>query len=106
MAYVSLKDWRSRLAANAPRAAALKARLLPMLELGPDDCLSISEVSCGDPDCSDIETVVLVMRAGEPSRAVRIFRSLDQVDDADLAIACIEERQRRSAQLEDMGLSP
>lgn len=99
MAYVSLKDWRSRLAANAPHAAALKARLLPMLELGPDDCLSISEVSCGDPDCSDIETVVLVMRAGEQSRAVHIFRALSEVDDADLAAACADEHRRRLAQL-------
>ncbi|WP_083469474.1 hypothetical protein [Methylobacterium variabile] len=99
MAFVTLKDWRSRLAANAPHSAALKARLTPMLELGPNDCLSVSEISCGDPDCPDIETVVLVMRAGEQSRAVHIFRALSEVDDADLAAACAEERQRRSAQL-------
>ncbi|MFE1603252.1 hypothetical protein [Methylobacterium sp. ID0610] len=97
MGFVSLKAWRARAAANAARIAALKEQLGPALGLGPEDALTVSEIACADPGCPDVETVVLVMRAGERSRAIRIPRPLHAVEDADLVAVCAEESLRRGA---------
>ncbi|MGY2048077.1 hypothetical protein [Methylobacterium sp. JK268] len=99
MGAVSLRAWRERAAANAGRIAALKARLAPSLALGPDDALSVSELACADPGCPEVETVVLVMREGERSRAVRVPRPLAEIDEADIAALCAEEALRRAASL-------
>ncbi|ACL56097.1 hypothetical protein [Methylobacterium nodulans] len=99
MGFVSLKAWRARAAANAARIAELKEQLIPGLGLGPEDSLTVSEIACADPGCPDVETVVLVMRAGERSRAIRIPRALHEVDDADINAACAEEGFRRGAQM-------
>ncbi|MEH3147954.1 MAG: hypothetical protein PGN34_22040 [Methylobacterium frigidaeris] len=53
-------------------AEALKRRLRHLLALDPDDAVSVSEIACGDPGCaSGRETVALVMRRGERTRAAR-----------------------------------
>ncbi|ACA16580.1 conserved hypothetical protein [Methylobacterium sp. 4-46] len=94
MGLTSLKEWRARAAAHAARSAALKALLAPGLGLGPRDALSVTELACADPGCPDVETIVLVMREGEPSRALRIPRPLAEVEEADIAALCAEERRR------------
>ncbi|WP_407529825.1 hypothetical protein [Methylobacterium oryzisoli] len=95
MGYVTLRTWRQRSAATAARAATLKARLAAALDLGPQDALSVTEVACADPACAGLETVVLVLRAGEPSRAIRLACALDAVDDEAIWAACEGERLQR-----------
>jgi hypothetical protein len=95
MGYVSLGMWRQRSAATAARAAAVKARLAAALDLGPQDALSVTEVACANPACAGPETVVLVLRAGEPSRVIRLACGLDAVDDEAIWAACEGERLRR-----------
>lgn len=93
MAFVSLKAWRARSAERAAAAARLKAEIASALRLGPDDALSVNEIACADPGCPDMETIVLVMRAGRPTRALRIRRLMDEVNADDLAALAVAERE-------------
>ncbi|MEE7447919.1 hypothetical protein MRF4_08825 [Methylobacterium radiotolerans] len=92
MAFVSLKAWRARSAERAAIAARLKEDLRTALGLGEADALAVNEIACADPGCPDMETIVLVMRAGAPTRALRIRRPLDAVDPADVAALAEEDR--------------
>lgn len=92
MAFVSLKAWRARSAERAAIAARLKEDLRTALGLGEADALAVNEIACADPGCPDMETIVLVMRAGAPTRALRIRRPLDAVDPADVAALADEDR--------------
>ena len=46
------------------------------LGLGEDDTVTVNEIACTDPACPGIETVILVMRAGEPTQAFKSRGSL------------------------------
>lgn len=92
MAIVSLKAWRARSAERSALAVRLKGEIAPSLGLGPDDALSVNEIACADPGCPDMETIVLVMRAGQPTRALRIRKPMEAVDAADIAALAEEER--------------
>ncbi|GJD90366.1 hypothetical protein [Methylobacterium hispanicum] len=97
MAFVSLKAWRTRSAERATLASRLKQDLRDALGLGPCDALTVNEIACADPGCPDLETIVLVMREGEPTRGLRIRRTLEAVTPEDRAALVAEERQRREA---------
>ncbi|MBE7201294.1 MAG: hypothetical protein INR70_26315 [Parafilimonas terrae] len=92
MAFVSLKAWRVRSAERAAVSARLKRELTEALDLGEADALAVNEIACADPGCPDMETIVLVMRAGAPTRALRIRRPLDAVDANDIAALVAEDR--------------
>ncbi len=54
---------------------------------GDDDTVvSVSEHNCGDPRCGT-QTVVMVMRRSQPTRSVKIKKTLDAVTSADLSVA-------------------
>lgn len=97
MGFVSLKSWRTRSTAQAEAGAALKAQLIAAFELGPDDALTVNAIVCADPGCPDLETIVLVMRAGEPTRALRLRRPIHAVDAADVSGLVAEERRLRTS---------
>jgi hypothetical protein len=97
MAFVSLKAWRTRSAERAGIAAGLKQDLRAALALGPHDALTVNEIACADPGCPDLETIVLVMRAGEPTRALRIRQVMEAITGEDRAALVAEERRRREA---------
>ncbi|MGU3667260.1 hypothetical protein ACLBX9_24000 [Methylobacterium sp. A49B] len=92
MAFVSLKAWRARSAERAEIAARLKRDLIDALKLDEADALAVNEIACADPGCPDMETIVLVMRSGAPTRALRVRRSLDAVDADDIAALVEEDR--------------
>lgn len=96
MAFVSLKAWRARSAERSALAAALKRDVAAALGLGPEDAVTVNEIACPDPGCPDLETIVLIMRAGEPTRALRIRRTMDAVTPADLDEFAAEERALRA----------
>lgn len=92
MAFVSLKAWRARSAERAEIAARLKQDLIGALGLSEADALAVNEIACADPGCPDMETIVLVMRAGAPTRALRIRRPMDAVDAQDIADLVQQDR--------------
>lgn len=46
--------------------------------------LTISEIDCGDPACPGLETIILVMREGEATQAVKIRKPMEEVTKQDL----------------------
>ena len=97
MAFVSLKAWRARSAEQAQLARRVKADCAVALSLNEGDAITVNEIACADPGCPDIETVVLVMRAGEPTRAIRIRMPMDAVGAAELLQLAADERALREA---------
>lgn len=57
------------------------------LSLSDDDAVTVSEINCRDPGCADVETAILVMRAGAPTRMIRIACPLAEVCRADFEAA-------------------
>ncbi|WP_457106010.1 hypothetical protein [Methylobacterium sp. P5_C11] len=92
MAFVSLRAWRARSAERAALASRLKEDLRAALGLGEADTLAINEIACADPGCPDMETIVLVMRVGAATRALRIRRPLDAVEAQDIAALVADDR--------------
>ena len=95
MGFVSLKAWRARSAEQAQRAKQLKAACTRALGLDAADAITVNEIACADPGCPDIETVVLVMRFGEPTRAIRIRAPMDAIGAAELLQLAADERTLR-----------
>ncbi|GJE53621.1 MULTISPECIES: hypothetical protein [Methylobacterium] len=103
MGFVSLRSFRARSAAQAEASAALKARLIAALALGPEDALAVNAIACADPGCSDLETFVLVMRVGEPTRAVKIRRPIEAVEVTDVVAIVAEERRLQTGSESPLG---
>ena len=97
MAFVSLKAWRARSAQQAALAGQLKNDLIAALGLVAADSLAVNEIACADPGCPDMETIVLVMRAGEPTRALRIRRPMEEVGTEEIAALVEDDRAGRGA---------
>jgi len=97
MAFVSLKAWRTRSAERAEIAARLKRDLIAALGLTEADALAVNEIACTDPGCPDLETIVLVMRVGAPTRALRIRRPMDAVDIQDIAELVEQDRREEGS---------
>ena len=66
---------RRRVEAWAREAAAL----------GAEDVVKANEIRCPDPACPGFETVILIMRAGQRTRAVKIDKPIAEVTLADVA---------------------
>jgi hypothetical protein len=57
-----------------------------ILNINDDTVVSIGEHDCGDPGCGT-RTVVLVLRAGHPTKAIQIEKPLKSVTRGDLSEA-------------------
>lgn len=85
--FPSLKALRARVRAQASARQALAERARWVLALAEDDALSVNEIACADPGCPDTETVILLMRVGQPTRALKIAKPIEAVTEADIAAA-------------------
>jgi len=68
-------------------ANQMKTWVRGALALSEDSVVTISEVNCRDPGCPDVETAILVMIPGLPTRMIRIARPLAEAQFADLMAA-------------------
>lgn len=55
-----------------------------ILGLGENDAVTVSEIACGDPACGGAETVVLVMRVGRKTEAVKLMMPMARVSEEDV----------------------
>lgn len=69
---------------RAEASAKIAALVRAALALGEDDAVTVSEIACGDPACGGAETVVLIMRAGRRTEAVKFMKPMAQVTEADV----------------------
>jgi hypothetical protein len=81
-------SFRNR-AASARRARAaleLTRQARAILKADNDTVVSVSEHSCGDPECGS-QTVILVLRPRQPTEAIKIGKPLEAVTSIDLCSA-------------------
>jgi hypothetical protein len=81
---LSLKSWRPDPAKERADRAGLKARIERIFGLGETDVVVVNEIACLDPGCADVETVILVMRTGEPTRAVKSASPMAEITDIEI----------------------
>lgn len=70
--------------ARADASRRVAAMVRQALGLGEDDHVTVSEIACGDPACGGAETVVLLMRAGRKTEAVKFMKPMATVTDEDV----------------------
>jgi hypothetical protein len=70
-----------------PARKRVRGWALGILGDDPAPALTISEIDCGDPACPGLETIILVMREGEATQAVKIRKPLNDITEADLGEA-------------------
>ena len=78
---------RRRTADDQARAQAVKDLVRAALGAPADLALTVNEIICADPACPGTETVILIMRPGEKTRAVKIARPIAEVTRDDVAAA-------------------
>jgi hypothetical protein len=76
-----------RASEDAARLEARRLRLRAALALADDVAISVNEISCADPTCPVLETVVLIMAPGERTRAIKLHGSVDDLSEEALAEA-------------------
>jgi hypothetical protein len=65
----------------------LKATARTLFEANDDDAVLVNELSCTEPGCPPIETVVALLRAGVEPRQVKIHKPAVEVTEDDLRLA-------------------
>jgi hypothetical protein len=69
---------------RAAQTRALKASIRSQFGLGEDDSVFVAEITCGEADCPDVETVIAVFLTGQ-RREFRIHKPVGSITAADLA---------------------
>ena len=72
---------------NAVLELTLQVRAI--LDVDDDAVVSISEHDCGEPECGGLQTVILVLRPGQPTTAVRIAKPSESITRNDLSEALV-----------------
>jgi hypothetical protein len=80
--------FRNRVASARRARAALELTMQARAILNADDdtVVSVSEHCCGDPECGS-QTVILVLRPRQPTKAIKIGKPLDAITSIDLCNA-------------------
>jgi hypothetical protein len=65
----------------------VKAWVAAAAGLPGDAVLAVNEIACADPSCPGVETVVLLMRPGEKTRAYKVPKALSEVTEQDIGEA-------------------
>jgi hypothetical protein len=66
---------------------SLKATARTLFEATDDDAVVVNELSCTEPGCPPIETIVALLRAGSEPRQVKIHKPAMEVTEDDLRFA-------------------
>tara|TARA_Y100000589_G_scaffold172919_1_gene164170 strand:+ start:1587 stop:1844 length:258 start_codon:yes stop_codon:yes gene_type:complete len=76
-----MKNMFSRRTARG-RAGEVKAWVTKHLDLSDEDLVTVAELTCIEPDCPPIETVVTVHGADGRRRSWHIHQPLSKIDEA------------------------
>lgn len=74
-------------AAGADAAAQVKRQVRELLRLPENAVIAVNEILCADPACPGTETVILVMKPGEKTRAFKAQMGLAELTPEALAEA-------------------
>lgn len=71
--------------AGADAAAQVKRQVRELLGLSENAVIAVNEILCADPACPGTETVILVMKPGEKTRAFKVQVALAELTPEALA---------------------
>jgi hypothetical protein len=91
---LNFRSKRSEGRVNA--ALELTVQVRAILDVDDDTVVSISEHDCGEPGCSGTRTVVLLLRPGQPTEAIKIEKPIESVSHADLTAALVPQSCTRT----------
>ena len=74
-------------AARSDAAAQVKRQVRELLGLPDNAVIAVNEILCADPACPGTETVILVMKPGEKTRAFKVQMGLAELTPEALAQA-------------------
>ncbi|MBK6697961.1 MAG: hypothetical protein IPG50_38100 [Myxococcales bacterium] len=74
---------------------ALKAAARTLFDAADDDAVVVNELSCTEPGCPPIETVVALLRAGSEPRQVKVHKPVGEVTEDDLRVAIQKGHEHR-----------
>lgn len=63
-------------------SARIKGWARAALGLGDDATISVNEIVCADPDCPGSETVILVMKPGQRTKAYKVLATMADATEA------------------------
>ena len=64
------------------RAAEVKAWVTKHLDLSEEDLVTVAELTCNEPDCPPVETVITIHGADGGRRSWHIHQALAEIDEA------------------------
>ena len=67
-----------------------KAVTREQLHLANDIVISVTELSCRDPGCPDVETIVAILTVDKKPRMIRFHKRIIEIDGPELAAALHE----------------
>ena len=62
----------------------LKSYAAVLLDAGPEDSIMVSELTCTEPGCPPLETVVARLRGGTRPLSIKVHKPVFEVTPADL----------------------
>jgi len=68
---------------RAAQSRALKAAVRDRFGLGEDDSVFVAEITCGEVDCPEVETVIAVFVEGQ-RREFKIHKPVSEITPLDL----------------------
>ncbi len=71
-------------------AGRVKALAIGIAALPDGSEITVSEIVCLDPACPGTETVLLVMRPGQRTRAAKIAKPATEITERDIRSALVE----------------
>jgi hypothetical protein len=84
-----LKDLGGRsYAAQASKVRAIKGWVQEILALPPETTIMVTELTCTEPGCPPLETVIALLRGPGDSAQQKIHRSVAEVTKEDVATLC------------------
>jgi hypothetical protein len=75
-------------------AARIKEWVRKYLALPDDIVVSVSQLSCRETGCPDVETIIGILRPGEPIQILRVLRPIVDIAERD-----VEEASRHARTL-------
>ncbi|MDP2803827.1 MAG: hypothetical protein Q8O26_18300 [Phreatobacter sp.] len=69
---------------TADASRRLTTLVREILHLTEDDGVTVSEIACSHPECGDAETVILIMRVGRRTEAVKVLKAMRLVTEEEL----------------------
>jgi hypothetical protein len=84
---MAMRFGRKRSNGRRESALELMLQVRAILDVDADVTVSITEHDCTEPGCHGLRTVVLVLRPGHPTEAIKIEKPLECVTREDLRAA-------------------